>query len=92
MRNPFRKETKRQADAMRAWRASIEKLEDTTETLKSYNQERAAVLNGVESGTVIELRHPISERQTYQELLHVVIGDVVEKPANFYDQDIESEV
>jgi hypothetical protein len=86
MRNPFRNDTKRQAAAMESWQTSMEKLEKKTSGLSAYNAERSAVLNGIDAGEVVEM-HTRRNKESFDTLLHVAIGEVVEKPPQIFDQD-----
>jgi hypothetical protein len=65
----------------------MEKLQETTDDTHAYNQERNAVLSGVRDGVVVELHNRRGEQQAFDTLLHVVIGEVVEKPPQVFDQD-----
>jgi hypothetical protein len=86
MRNPFRNDTKRQAAAMESWQTSMEKLEKNTSAVSAYTAERSAVLNGVAAGEVVEM-HTRRNKESFDTLLHVAIGEVVEKPPQIFDQD-----
>ncbi len=72
---------------MEKWQTAMEKLQEKTDDTHAYNQERNAVLKGVRDGVVVEMHSHRGEQQAFDTLLHVVIGGVVEKPPQVFDQD-----